>query len=82
MSKSKGVGAQRRARRDEAVALLQQAQGILNDLAEEVRNAFEALPEGLQQSEQGQAKEQAADTLEESDRVVADTIEELEAMEL
>ena len=60
----KTVRSERERRRDEAVELLRQAEGIVADLKEEVQSAFENMPEGLQQGEQGQKLEEAGNALD------------------
>lgn len=78
---AKGVRQDREQRRNESVELLTKARDIIQDLAEEMRNAFEALPEGLQQSEQGQMKEAAADVLDEQVGDIESTMGELEGLD-
>lgn len=77
----KSIGRERKERCDKAVALLTEARDIVQDLATEVRGAFEAMPEGLQQSEQGQNKEQAAEALDEQVTNVESVMDELENVE-
>lgn len=59
------MNALRRKALDAILATLQQAQTDLEGIAQEERDAFDAMPEGLQQTEQGQQSEQAAESLEE-----------------
>lgn len=58
------VKADRERRRDEAVELLRQAEDIVSTLKEEVSTAYDNMPEGLQQGEQGQRLEEAASSLD------------------
>lgn len=60
----KTVKADRERRRDEAVELLRQAEDIVSTLKEEVSTAYDNMPEGLQQGEQGQRLEEAASSLD------------------
>lgn len=59
------MNARRRKALDAILATLQRAQTDLEAIAQEERDAFAAMPEGLQQAEQGQQSEQAAESLEE-----------------
>lgn len=69
------MNAERRKKIDEAAELIGQAKTLLEIARDEERDAFENLPEGIQQSESGERIEQAAEKLEE----VVDAIETLEA---
>lgn len=55
----------RRKRLDYANALIEQAQSIIQGVAEEELEAFNNMPEGLQESERGQQMEQNAQFLDE-----------------
>lgn len=61
----------RRKKLDYANALIEQAQSIIEGVAEEELEAFNNLPEGLQESERGQQMEQNAEFLDE----IVDTID-------
>ena len=63
----------RRKELDKATTLLWDAQQIINEVQEEEQDAFDNLPEGLQQSEKGETLEENADELQE----ISDTIEEM-----
>lgn len=72
------------ARRKEIVkaeSLLSEALAILETCADDEREAFDNMPEGLQASERGQAAESAADALErarDSTQEAIDAIGEIE----
>lgn len=55
----------RRKQLADAMELIEQVQAIITEVAEEEREAFENLPEGLQASERGEKMEETADFLEE-----------------
>lgn len=69
-------------RRTAIEAIKEQLEALFNqveELATEEREAFEAMPEGLQQSARGQASEDAAYTLENATcelQTVIDSLEE------
>lgn len=69
---------QRRASLKEAVELLERAKSIIECVAEEEREAFDNLPEGIQYSERGEQMEEYADTLDEFYESIGDGIESLE----
>lgn len=69
---------QRRANLKEAVELLERAKSIIECVAEEEREAFDNLPEGIQYSERGEQMEEYADTLDEFYESIGDGIESLE----
>lgn len=64
----------------EAIAKLQEANGILDGLATEEQEKFDNMPEGLQQADNGQAIETAANTLRENTDNVETAIQELEGI--
>ena len=64
----------RRKKIDEAAELIGQAKTLLEIARDEERDAFENLPEGIQQSEKGERIEQAAEKLDE----IVDAIDTLE----
>ena len=51
----------RRARIEKIKEALEDLRGQIEDLQSEERDAFDAMPESLQQSDRGQASEAAAD---------------------
>ena len=53
----------RRARIEKIKEALEDLRGQIEDLQSEERDAFDAMPESLQQSDRGQASEAAADAL-------------------
>lgn len=53
-----------RERLSEAHAILDEARGALEIIRDEEQEAFNNMPEGLQQGEKGQASEQAIENLE------------------
>lgn len=64
----------------EAIAKLQEANGILDGLTTEEQEKFDNTPEGLQQADNGQAIETAANTLRENVDNVETAIQELEGI--
>lgn len=64
-----------------AVALLQEAQGILETLADAEQEKFDNMSEGLQQGERGQAIEAAAQALSDGKESVDSALETLENIE-
>ena len=67
----------RRKQIAEAIALIEQAQTILADVAADEQEAFDNMPEGLQQADNGQKMEEAIRTLEEKNSDLETTIDEL-----
>ncbi len=57
------MNAARRKQLDRALALLGQAKEIVSDVASEEQDAFDNLPEGIQDADKGQNMQQAADDL-------------------
>ena len=57
------MNAQRRKEIAKAISLMEQAREILDATAEEERDAYDNLPEGIQYSERGNLMEEYADTL-------------------
>jgi len=55
-----------------ARALLDEARGLLECVAEAEREAYDNMPEGLQSSERGEASEAAADALDEAVQYIDD----------
>lgn len=68
------MNAARREQLKRAMTLVGEAWGILEAVADEEREAFENLPEGLQQADRGQAMEEIADKLDE----IRDTLQSAE----
>ena len=58
---------------DQAIALLEAAKSIIETTGREERDYFDAMPEGLQVGEKGEAADEAATALEEA----ADAIDEI-----
>lgn len=57
----------RRKRLSDIIAKLEALQSEIQSLAEEERECFDNMPEGLQESERGSAIEENADDLDETD---------------
>lgn len=57
----------RRKRLGDIIAKLEELQSEIQSLAEEERECFDNMPEGLQESERGSAIEENADGLDETD---------------
>lgn len=70
---------QRRKQIDEVYASLEQWVGVIEGLQSEEQESFDAMPEGLQESERGQAASEAADSLGEALDYVNSALEALEA---
>lgn len=60
------MNAERRKRLGQIATAIGDARLDLEAIVEEEREAFDNMPEGLQESEKGQAMSEAADTLEEA----------------
>lgn len=74
------MNAKRRKNLAEAVELISTAMSIVESVTEDERDAFDNLPEGLQESELGETLEENYQTLEEvvdDLQRLAETIEEL-----
>ncbi|MDD5950598.1 MAG: hypothetical protein PUC53_01825 [Bacteroidales bacterium] len=72
------MNAARRKELSKAIDLIEQAKEIISAVAEEEREAYENLPEGLQESEMGEKMNEIADDLEYVDLdEVVDTIQEI-----
>lgn len=72
------MNAARRKELSKAIDLIEQAKEIISAVAEEEREAYENLPEGLQESEMGEKMNEIADDLEYVDLdEVIDTIQEI-----
>lgn len=72
------MNAERRKIIARAVELMREASSLISQAAEGERQAFENLPESLQQGQQGQAMEQTADDLDQAVCSVNDAAEEAE----
>lgn len=72
------MNAARRKELSKAIDLIEQAKEIISAVAEEEREAYDNLPEGLQESEMGEKMNEIADDLEYFDLdEVVDTIQEI-----
>lgn len=72
------MNAARRKELSKAIDLIEQAKEIISAVAEEEREAYDNLPEGLQESEMGEKMNENADDLEYVDLdEVVDTIQEI-----
>lgn len=72
------MNAARRKELSKAIDLIEQAKEIISAVAEEEREAYDNLPEGLQESEMGEKMSEIADDLEYVDLdEVVDTIQEI-----
>ena len=72
------MNAARRKELSKAIDLIEQAKEIISAVAEEEREAYDNLPEGLQESEMGEKMNEIADELEYVDLdEVVDTIQEI-----
>lgn len=77
------MNANRRKRIAEVVALLEAIdlgpiQDAIDSLREEEQEAFDNMPEGLQQSERGQATEEAVGHLDEALSAIEDAVSQIE----
>ena len=70
------MNAQRRKRLIRVEALLSEARGLLEEIASEEREAFENVPESLQESERGCHMQNVLDALEQG----VDDIENIESL--
>ena len=70
----------RRKRVQEVVDLLEQAKETLSALAEEEQEAFENLPESLQDTDNGEAMTEAAETLESAESDVDEVMTTLKEL--
>jgi ectoine hydroxylase-related dioxygenase (phytanoyl-CoA dioxygenase family) len=68
----------RRKRLDVLSETLAQVRSELEDLASEERDAFDNMPEGLQQGERGQATEAAAGAIENGMNAVDEVVSAIE----
>lgn len=65
---------ERRKTLDKAIALLEEAKSLLEEVAREEQDAFDNMLEGLQQGDKGQAMEGAISELESAFEGVIDAI--------
>lgn len=63
------------------VAAMRAAHGDLEALRDEVQEGFDAMPENLQGSELGEARETAASALDEAADAIGGALDDLEAVE-
>ncbi len=56
----------RRKQIDEALALLERAQGLIEEIHDDESEAYEGLPESLQNGDRGQVMQEAIDNLSEA----------------
>ena len=61
-----------------AMVYLENARGLLEEVKEDEEAAFDNLPEGLQESERGEAMQEACDTLEEAVDAAQEAFDNLE----
>lgn len=66
---------------EEALQLLRTAKDLIDAAAEEEREAYDNLSEGLQQTDKGQQSGEAADNLESAQSSLDDAIGNLEEVE-
>lgn len=71
------MNAARRKELIKAIDLIEQAKEIISAVAEEEREAYDNIPEGLQESEMGEKMNETADDLEYVLDEVVDTIQEI-----
>ena len=71
------MNAQRRKDIAKAIVLIEEAIAILDNVAEEEREAFDNLPESLQYSERGEQMDECADASEDVSRELTDQIDNL-----
>lgn len=72
------MNARRRKSITALIAELEDLQSTLDELAEEEREAYDNLPDSLQDSERGWSMSAAADCLEEAQSSFAEVLEQLE----
>jgi len=63
---------------EQAIALLNDAKSIIEDIASQERDKYDNLSEGLQQSDRGQAMEENADDLESINDEIDNVIDAIE----
>lgn len=72
---------ERRKELEAIAALLSDAKGRLEAVRDEEQEAFDNMPEGLQQGERGQAMEEAVSTLEDAASALEDIEGNLESLQ-
>ena len=68
----------RRNRLDEAISIIQEQLEIIEDIASEEQEAYDNLPESLQESERGETMSEYIDTLDEATASLEDVIGNLQ----
>lgn len=71
------MNAARRKAISEAIALIDQAHDLVENVANEERESFDNLPEGLQESERGERMDEIASALEEAYMTLTDVVDQL-----
>lgn len=71
---------ERRKQLDKVAALLSEARGELENIASDEREAFDNMPEGLQQSEKGERASEIADSLDDCVSRLEDVESDLESV--
>ena len=71
------MNADRRKEIDQAAAMLEEALSLINMIAGDEQESFNNMPESLQESDRGNASEQAIGELEDAASTVQDTIDQL-----
>lgn len=71
------MNAARRKTISEAVALIDQAHDLIEEIANQERESFDNLPEGLQESERGERMDEIATALEEAYMTLTDVVDQL-----
>ena len=74
------MNAKRRKRLEQIISQLENLQQEVQEMAEQERESFDNLPEGLQASERGEAMEENADDLEYADTDFETLLEGLRAV--
>lgn len=71
------MNAARRKAISEAIALIDQAHDLVENVANGERESFDNLPEGLQESERGERMDEIASALEEAYMTLTDVVDQL-----
>lgn len=69
---------QRREKLDKAIGLINEADSIIADVLGEEQEAFDNMPESLQEADAGQAMQEAISALEEAQTGIEDVISNIE----
>jgi hypothetical protein len=72
------MNAERRKELDKVFGLIEEAKSILENVAGEEQDAFDNLPEGLQQAERGQAMEEAVSALNDAEGELENALANIE----